>query len=278
MIRVAWRQFRIQAYLALGALAMIGVVLAVTGPNLVHLYDTTVKTCQASGDCTAATSRLLGRFKSLKLLGTALVVLPSLIGAFWGAPLVAGQLENGTFRLAWTQSVTRSRWLLGKLAVVGGASVALAGVFSLMVTWWSSPIDRVEMNRFSPAVFAERGIAPLGYAAFAFALGVTAGVIIRRTLPAMAVTLIAFLAAREIMVYDIRPHLIGPAHINTAIDNATSKLPNAWVYSSRIVDHVITYQPANRYWTFQALETVILMAAAVVLAGVCFWWVRHRLN
>jgi len=74
--------------------------------------------------------------------------------------------------------------------------MALAGFLGLMLTWWASPIDTVNMNRFAPGVFDQRGMVAIGYAAFAFALGVTAGVLIRRTLPAMATTLVAFVAAR----------------------------------------------------------------------------------
>jgi hypothetical protein len=58
---------------------------------------------------------------------------------------VARELETGTYRLAWTQSVTRTRWLAVKLGVVGLTSVAVAGLLSLMVTWWSSPIDRANL-------------------------------------------------------------------------------------------------------------------------------------
>ena len=66
---------------------------------------------------------------------------PALIGLFWGAPLIARELETGTYRLAWNQSVTRSRWTLAKLGIGGLASVAVAGLLSLMITWWASPIN-----------------------------------------------------------------------------------------------------------------------------------------
>jgi hypothetical protein len=37
---------------------------------------------------------------------------------------------------------------------------------------------------------------PLGYAVFAFVLGATSGLFLRRTLPAMALTLVTFLDSR----------------------------------------------------------------------------------
>ena len=125
-----------------------------------------------------------------------LLVVPALIGTFWGAPLIARELETGTFRLAWTQSVSRSRWLVTKVALVGAASLILTGLLSLVVTWWFGPIDAMNADRFSPLVFDVRGLVPVAYAVFGFALGVALGCALRRTVPAMAATLIVFVAAR----------------------------------------------------------------------------------
>ena len=139
-------------------------------------------------------------------MGLAVLLTPAIIGLFWGAPLITRELETGTFRLAWNQSVTRTRWMAVKLGLIGLAAMAATGLFSLMITWWADPIDRVTtsgwragydvVHRLAPLVFDARGITPIGYAAFAFALGITAGVLIRRTLPAMAATLAAFAAVQ----------------------------------------------------------------------------------
>jgi hypothetical protein len=359
MIRLTWRQFRTEAAVATAALVAIAVAAAITGPHLVHLYQTTVATCGTKGDCSAASTAFLRTDASLRSwLGVLVVVGPGIIGIFWGAPLVARELEAGTFRLAWTQSVTRTRWSAVKLGVIGLASMAGAGLLSLMVTWWASPLDLVHMSRFG--TFDQRDIVPLGYAAFAFVLGVMAGVLIRRTLPAMATTLVAFVTARLTFIHLIRPHLLGPLHQSLPLDPtstgfgssvsglsflatlvgggpqdtlqpSTPNIPNAWLYSTRIVDkagHVLTrqvlnndcpgigggpgpvsgpggpsrrpvpaaaqqalhdcvakvgatyhevvaYQPGSRYWAFQWYELAIFLGAALVLAGVCIWWVRR---
>jgi hypothetical protein len=160
--------------------------------------------------------------KFLLGFGNVVVAAPALVGVFWGAPLIARELETGTYRLAFTQTVTRTRWLAVKLSIVGVASVVAAGLLSLMLTWWFRPIDLVSMNRLTPAVFGERGVAPAGYAAFAFALGVTAGVLIRRTLPAMAVTLAAFAATRLAVTYWVRPHLIAPVQATAKVVESLS--------------------------------------------------------
>ena len=212
MIAFSWRQFRTQAVIGGAGLVVLGIILLVTGPHLVHVYDTAVAQCRASGGASSdCNNPVISTYSKLQVLATALVLLvPVLIGMFWGAPLVARELETGTFRLAWTQSVSRMRWLLVKLGLVGLASAAVGGLLSLMVTWWYSPIDKVNQNRFGAAAFGVHGFVPAGYALFAFALGATTGLLFRRTLPAMAVTLVGFIVARFTVAYWVRPHFMTP--------------------------------------------------------------------
>ena len=137
-----------------------------------------------------------------------ILIAPAIIGIFWGAPLIARELEAGTFRLAWNQSVTRTRWLAVKLALIGVAAMAVTEAFSLIQAWWAAPIGKAvglggsgsifSETRFGVFVFPTHGITPLGYAAFGFALGVTAGLLVRRAIPAMAITLAIFAAAQLI--------------------------------------------------------------------------------
>ena len=148
MIRLTCLQFRMQAAAAFAALAALAIVLAITGRNLAHLYDISgLATCKVHGDCGTLDDTFLRHYSFLRnALGPAMLAVPALIGVFWGAPLVARELETGTYRLAWTQSVTRTRWLAVKVALVGIASIAVAGLFSLMITWWFSPIEKVNTN------------------------------------------------------------------------------------------------------------------------------------
>ena len=333
MIRFAWLQFRMQAALTAGALTIVAVVLALTGPGLVHVYDTTVASCAAQRDCPAATTNFTGTDGPLQVfLGFLLLVVPLLIGMFWGAPLVSREFEAGTFRLAWTQGVTRSRWLAVKLGLGAVASAAIAGLLSLMVSWWSSQLDYVNASPFDSLRFGARGVVPIGYAAFAFALGLTAGLVFRRMLPAMLAALVGFAAAREVVTAWVRPHLFTPLHLSLPITTATPvsidqtspgvieafesvrgiSLPNAWVYSARVVDQaghtpttsflsracplgnygplnprdctarlaarfhqVVTYQPGSRYWPMQWYELAIFLGLSIVLGGFCFWWIRR---
>jgi hypothetical protein len=262
VIRFTWIQARTQTMTALGALAALAIVLAITGPHLAHLYDTSIAACAAHGDCPAVRAAFLHNDSTFRTaLGVVVIVVPALTGIFWGAPLVARELEAGTFRLIWSQSVTRTSWLAAKLGVVGLASMAVAGLTSLAVTWWASPLDRVRMDPYG--TFDQRGIVPIGYAAFGFALGVTAGILIRRTVPAMATALVLFVSARLAFTHWLRPHLIAPAHHDLTITTASvlgygpnslggastlqlgpPDIPGAWIYSTQLIDR--TGLPARR--------------------------------
>ncbi len=342
MIRLTLHQFRLHAIVAVAASTLAAILLAITGLRLAHLYDTTVANCAAQGNCDVVKVAFFNHYLVLwQLLGPFILLVPALVGIFWGAPLVARELETGTYRLAWTQSVSRIRWLLVKVGVVGVTSIAITGLLSWLVTWWLSPIDKLNLDRFQPGTFDERGIVAIGYALFAFAVGVTAGAVVRRSLPAMAIALVVFVGVRIIVALVLRPRFVTPAHIDmpvgfssnvgfsptssgsgfTVVMGEAPSIPNAWTVSSEIVDKsghkasqaalaqlvqtacpdlgkgpptasvfhncvsqistkyhlVVAYQPANRYWAFQWMETAIFVGLALILAGFCFWWVRFRL-
>ncbi len=233
MIRLTWLQFRPQAVTAAVALAAIVVILGLThaDPTLHNPTDNYIHT-YGSG---------------------LLYVTPALIGIFWGAPLISHELETGTFRLAWTQSVSRTRWLAVKLGLTGLASMATAGLLTLMFTWWDSPIDRVADNPYTMGTFGTHDLVPVGYAAFAFALGVTVGLLVRRAVPAIAITLAVFTAVQFAVPFLVRPHLFTPvrsvqalnpssivvvggngSHDHNLLVDVSVKIPGAWVYSSQV--------------------------------------------
>ena len=231
MIWLTWRQFRAQAIVAGAALVAVAIALAVTGPRLASLFDRSgLATCRAGCGTDAGNffNEVSGSGTELIFYGGIFLVyaVPALIGLFWGAPLVTREFEAGTFRLAWNQSVTRTRWIAVKLGLICLAAMAAAGLLSLMTSWWASPLyqaalkassDPLSINKLAPPLFGATGIAPIGYAAFGFALGVTVGVLIRRTVPAMAVTLAIFAVIQIFWPTVVRPHLIPPIHGTAAL-------------------------------------------------------------
>jgi hypothetical protein len=214
MIWLTWRQFRVSALTVLSALAAYAVVLAVTGPQLSDLYR------QGPSDFFARLS-LDGAKQTVFILGTAFVyALPAIVGVFWGAPLVARELEGGTHRLVWTQSVTRSRWLGTKLAITGLAAV-VAGLLGLALTWWTGTIDDalraghsdsslMGVPRLSPILFGARGVLPAALTVLALVVGVAAGLLLKRSIAAMAVTLVAVVGIQIALPVLVQPHLLDP--------------------------------------------------------------------
>jgi len=276
MIWLTWRQFRVQALTAAAVLAAVAILLGVTGPHMASLYAASgLAGCQGDG-CAGAASGFLNQLQTGAVdhvvypLGLVLILAtPALLGIFWGAPLISRELETGTYRLAWSQSVTRTRWLTVKLALTGLAAMAFTEALSLMHAWWADPISRAialgggasvfSGNRFTWLTFASHGITPLGYAAFAFALGTAVGAFIRRTVPAMAVTLAIFALVQIPMPLWIRGNIIPPGQTITTIDaaqvnygsftaSAVPGQPAAWVVSSHAIDAAgrpVTAMPAS---------------------------------
>jgi hypothetical protein len=313
MIWLTWRQFRPQAIVAAGALAVVAIVLVATRPGLSAGYTAAgLSACHAH--CANAASIFLDRVGNLDhilFFGSVflLIAAPALMGLFWGAPLIAREVEDGTHRIAWNQSVTRTRWTIVKLGLVGLAAIATAGLLGLIVTWWASPIDAASLvggsaqaagsgshitfsgfaeARLDPVIFDARGVAPLGDAALAFALGVTAGVLLRRTVAAMALTLVAFVAIQVLMPNFVRPHLLPPAHftapvsfqhgqVNTNAGTGLSTIqltgsfttPGAWVLSDAIITPSGT-QPSDVIMTPAGPEFTVLPRACTPTIGYRF--------
>jgi hypothetical protein len=271
MIRLSWLQFRTQAVTAAAALAGFAVLLALTGPHLASRYAASGLSSCHGGNCGSVAITFLSQLQATStypvvyLLGIALIVFaPAIIGLFWGAPLIARELETRTFALVWNQSITRTRWLVVKLTLTGLAAMAVTEALSLMYGWWVEPIGKAidlggstslfSGDRFSSLVFATHGITPLGYAAFAFTLGTAAGAFIRRTVPAMALTLAIFAAVQVVMPLWVRPHLIPPDRTIAAIGPvpgnsqavgldygnltaiAVPGQPGAWIISSAAIN------------------------------------------
>jgi hypothetical protein len=111
MTRFAWVQSRTQALVTTVVLSLLALVAALTGVHLAHLYARSVAHCRSG--CDLAIGDFLSHERFLQHAFDALAqVAPVLFGIFWGAPLIGRELDSGTYRLAWTQSVTRSRWVL----------------------------------------------------------------------------------------------------------------------------------------------------------------------
>ena len=329
MTWLVWRQHRNQAYFAAAALAAFAVLLLFTGLQMASEYHSALAACTASHTCGSLANVLTLGSPPVIFLVLLTMAVPALLGVFWGAPLVARELETGTSQFAWMQSITRRRWLAVKTGWILLAAAAWGGVVSALVTWWSSPENALKQQNFKPGQFDIQGIVPVGYALFAVALGIAVGTLVRRVLPALAITLGVFGGVRMLIAYFVRPHYLTPVTLISSIDHpggptgsywslalgtigpngqvlASNGLHNFLGYPSvnngipsvcraalgrgmgRAAERIascmsahgyrgfITYQPANRYWTFQGLETGIFVLLAAALIGAAVIMVTRR--
>jgi len=214
MTWLTWRQYRAQFAVGTAALAALCLLLVLTGLQLISQYHTVISQC-ASGinngqngvNCSTGGGLFAGGptvgFVSLIVLAT-----PVLAGLFLGAPMVAAEFEAGTTQFAWMQGITRARWLAVKAGWMLLAAALWGGVLAALTTWWASPTNAEHGSEFYPGRFDVLYLVPVAYAVFAMALGICAGALIRRTVPAMAVTLGGFIAARVAVTLWLRPHYL----------------------------------------------------------------------
>jgi hypothetical protein len=211
MTWVTWRQYRYQGVLAAALLAALAVLLLITGLHAAWVSHSALAGCAKDGSCgSLAGSHLSLGSPPVAALGVATIVVPLLPGLFWGAPMVAGELETGTQQFAWTQSITRRRWLAVRAGWLLLAATVLAGAVSALVTWWSGPYNALHADAFQATSFDVTNIVPVGYAILATALGICAGALLRRTIPAIAVTLAGFVALRAVIALWLRLHYMTP--------------------------------------------------------------------
>ncbi|MFG1747648.1 ABC transporter permease [Micromonospora chalcea] len=317
MIWLTWRQHRKQAFFTVLAFAVLAAVLVPIGLSMRNTFadlgladcvgqlaraDVAASTREA---CDAGFHRFSNQYGSLNLLAVLLITLPVLVGLFWGAPLVAREVEQGTHRFVWTQGVGRTRWALTKFGLVGAAVLLLAIGYGLGMSWWVAPLTQAAYEgRLGMIVFDLQGIVPIGYTLFAVALGVFAGTVWKRMLPAMGITLAGFIGVRAAVALLARPHYQpartqtfpiereGPPEISrgdwiltqgvrnpdgTMIAKDTriqcppgGKGPDGRVCGAELglqpgAYNWQLYQPADRFWLFQGIETGIFLALALLL-------------
>ncbi|MGW6441488.1 ABC transporter permease subunit [Lentzea sp. NPDC055074] len=317
MTWLIWRQHRTEAGVLAVLLGLFGIALLVLGTQAHDLFPGGPSACvgeAGAGDaCTASFRRLDDEYGWVENLLAAFYLVPLVIGAFLGAPLLARELEDGTWQLAWTQAVPRMRWLAAKLAALAGVTIALTAMFTAVLTWFRQPFDAWE-GRLQYDAFDLEGLVPVAYALFAFGVATAAGAILRRSLPAFGVAFGAFLAARMLVALVARPAYAtpltttGPIPAGGAKDqagvadwtidqgyaDATGRRLSSTEYSeleaaadragtnltqflrSQGLQRFEVYHPADRFWTFQLVEAALFSGVAAVLIGVVVWRVRRR--
>jgi ABC-type transport system involved in multi-copper enzyme maturation permease subunit len=226
---VTWRQHRTALIGVAALLGALAIYLWVTGLHLRHAYAAAIACHPASS---FACVNMLSDFNSAywptaETIAGLLQVVPPLIGAFVGAPVLARELETGTFRFAWTQGFGRSRWTLAKLVLLAVAVTAAAGLFSVLFSWYYQPFfAEQQQTPFFPGLFDLRGVAFAAWTLAAFAIGALAGMLIRRVVPAIAAALAVYAGLTFATVLYLRQHYLAP--LLTSNPNVPG---SAWIIS-----------------------------------------------
>ncbi len=232
MAWVTWRQHRVGLGGAAVFLGAVAVFVWKVGLQLHHAHAAAMSCNPSSAVCADLVTKF--NFSNHVLVGGyALQIVPALIGAFVGAPVLARELETGTFRYAWTQGFGRWRWTLAKLVTLAIVVTAAAGALSVLLSWYYQPYLATgneartlsELSPFSLAVFDLRGVVFAGWTLVAFAIGVLAGVLIRRVVPAIVATLAAYTGLALATANVLRRHYLAPLLTSNA------NVPgSAWIF------------------------------------------------
>ena len=315
---VTWRQHR---FALLGVLAVLGgfsVFLVIHGLAMHGDYHRLgLDSCGAiaSDACANQLGAFQHRYQSVAdFLPVPLAFVPALIGTFVGAPLVARELESGTFRFAWTQATDRGRWTVVKLTLLGTVLAGLALAFSALYGWWFHPWESLLGRVQSGKAYEVEGVVFAARAVFAFALGALLGAVLRRTMTAVAATLAVWVGVVFSTAVYVRPHIMAPVvapdasrfarrdwvlsnwtqdasghHLSGGeLDALTRRVGSQAsqaadprkAFDQWFVQHGYTnwskYQADGRFWHFQLVEGAAYLIVALLLGAATVWWVRRR--
>ncbi len=298
LLWVAWRRHRAVVLVTAGLVAAAAAVMVFAG----------VATDQELSSLPAFYFRLLWDPLYFNLLFGAAVAV------FWGAPLLAREHEARTNLVVWGQDVRGTRWLAGQVALLGVAATAFATVVWLSTEDMVNSLREASGNRFNQPFTAWFEVAPqvqIGHTLFGFALGVAAGAVTRRVLPAMALALIGFTVVRMVVVQWVRAYYLPPVRTFQPWDSPyEGQVPDYALYVANgnadangvpIVDQNVDcrggwdaqveclkangvagtysdFQPLERLGLFQWIEAGIFLVLAAALLVLAWSWVKraHR--
>ncbi len=319
LVWVTWRQHRIALAGVALLLGGVGLYLLIMGLKI-HSGYASVMSCRPAGSAACGLTRRLftsDYYPTAQTMTGFLQVVPVLVGVFVGGPVLARELETGTFRFAWTQGCGRTRWVITKLALLAIVVTVAAEGFSLLFSWYFQPWFAQGLDGgLAPQLFDLRGVDFAAWALLAFALGVAAGALIRRTVPAMAAALAAWTGLFFGTFMFLRKHYQAPLVAGSAKAN-TGSFANDWSWaqwytgpngkpvSQHTVENVMAhapasvqnsknpdvgtaylaahhytqwwlYQPVSRYWHFQLIEGGWLLVLSLILLAGTVWLVRNK--
>lgn len=305
MTYLIWRLHRTHGMVSAVAIVAIVALLVPTGLAIANSYHHAVTNCSLDHvGCGTIAGTVFGNNAVLvDLVQGVAVAVPLVLGLLWGAPLVAGEFEANTQDFAWTQGVTRRRWVLTNIGWALLAAAAWGGALAVLLTWWRGPANAI----FGPVglvSFDIQGVVPVAYAVFAMALGIAVGALFRRVVPAITTTLVVFAVLRIVVALVLGEHLAVSKNVSTL----ATVPPLAWNFGHEFISPTgaawapggacsnlgldgragraclaahgyhqhLTYLPASSFWPVQGIESGIFVVLALGCVLFTLWWLTTR--
>ena len=265
MTWLAWRQSRTEIIVVALILAAILAFIVPTGIDKWSDYrDSGLSACvEADEPCPDLRDNFTRDFDRLGTVTGWFHFIPAIVGSLLAAPIIA-DIEQRTYRLAWTQSLSRERWFGTKLAVAVAGALLFAVALTVAMTWWYAPLNSSASvaGKDLGASFGFEGILPVAYTLCAFGLALFAGVITRRVPIGVAVGVVVFIAARLTSEFGFRVGLASDVSFEAPAGSLAGN------ESTRDME---------RFWQVQAIEGACFLVAAVLLIWLSYRIVRYRL-
>ncbi len=270
-IRVSWRQHRTSLAAVAAALTAGVILLVITGLRL-H--------AQLGGP--VYRGHPLRAFDWTQQLGATntpvLGFVPFILGIGLGVPLVRGELQRQTAAFAWTQGMSRVRWLTSQLAGAGLVLISATVTFGLVVWWWAAPFAG---NGLAYGMFIAYPPALAGWTLLCLSVAVYFGVRAQSTRSATVFSTVV-LAALAVLSSYFRGYLLPVA---TSVASAPRLMPSIPVGANLITYRTVTmhgqsltealYQPLSRFWALQFADCAVLLALALLAVAASIRAVRR---
>ncbi len=287
-----WRLHRAHAIVSALVIVAIAALILPSGIAIASSYHHALLNCSGNHvGCDNIDGIVFGSngvFTSL--VQDLAMAVPLVFGILWGAPLIAGEFESSTEDFAWTQGLTRRRWVLTNLAWAFLVAAVWGSALAALFTWWRGPSNALE-TPVKFIYFDVQGVAPIAYTVFAMALGIAAGALFRRVVPAIMTTLVAFVAVRIVTALYFRPlfavtknvsALAGPPPLSYNLGqdivggSNTSACQTLKCLAAHGAYNHISYMPASSFWPVQGVESGVFLVLALALAIFTYWLVTAR--
>jgi hypothetical protein len=295
MIWVTWRQHRTQAIACLIVFCALAVFAVIVGSWMRSTFNSEgLPACLArsgGAGCPAVITSFADKFNRgiSMIINVPLLAIPGLLGIVVGAPLLGAELERGTWRLAWTQTVPRTRWLAAKLGLITGGLIVFGVAVTALMSWFRAPLDQVT-SRIQPGMPAAEGLTFTASLLCAFGLAVLAGLLLRNVIGAMVAAYIAWEVPASLALLMSGPiHVLPPATMVVAcragcpgaglgsVPPVTGHLGDSVLAVTRSGGElVVSYLPASRFWPLQFIQGGLFLAIAAAALGTAVWLLHRR--